>query len=70
MTQEVQGAVGLGRQGDDSFARHGQVVKGWKKLTGMQQWWRVGYVSTLSSGEGLGWIVDECELRKQWAEEE
>jgi hypothetical protein len=72
MTQ-VLGAVVLGRQGNDSVVKivsHEWAVKERKQLTGVQEWWRVGYVSTLSIGEGMGWTVDECEPRKQWLEEE
>jgi hypothetical protein len=73
MTQEVLGAVALGRQGNDSvvkIASHERTVKEREQLTGIQEWRRVGYVSTLSIGEGMGWTVDECEPRKQWLEEE
>jgi hypothetical protein len=31
--------------------------EGMEEVDRIQQWWRVGCVSTLSMGEGLGWIV-------------
>jgi len=74
MTREILGAVGLGRRRNDSVVKivcHGWAVKEREQLTaGIQERWRVGYVSTLSIGEGWGWIVDEYEPRKQWSEEE